>query len=260
MNAVERMADLFRRAQQKWVSELRTKRAGGKLVQPEVSSGIQRSVRQLRNIEKGTSALTPSSLAAICYHYDLSLVEGLEGLARTVKRLGGGDLAAGGRSETYPPNPHGDVITDTTEGGSAPRGGPTRDWRKGWAVVEKDLECAELCLSGGFHEAAVFHGHFAATVAVLAAVGSAGQGVPEERALTTLLTRSDSGVEVRQEVLSAARRLDTNYAPVHYRSRALPVQPSLVDQRMAQEALEDARVILRFCENRLLEQDRQKSP
>jgi HEPN domain-containing protein len=260
MNAVERMADLFRRAQRTWVSELRTKRAGGKLVQAEVSSGIQRSVRQVRNIEKATSALTPSTLAAICYQYDLSLVEGLEGLARTVKRLGDDDPEASGPRETYPPNPHGDVITDATEGGSAPRGGPTREWRKGWAVLKKDLECAELCLRGEFYEAAVFHGNFAATVAVLAAVGWSGEGVPEERALTTLLSRSDSGVDVRQEVLSAARRLDSSYAPVHYHSTALPVQPSLVDQRMAHDALEDARVILEFCENRLLEQERQKSP
>jgi HEPN domain-containing protein len=260
MDAVEHMADLFRRAVREWVSELRTDRPGGKLLQPEVSRGIGRSVRQLRNIESGSSALTPSSLARFCHYFDLSLAEALHDLARKAEQLTGASPPAGGPIETYPPNPQGDLIEDTSERRFAARNRRSRDWRKGWTVLKEDLDCAELCLRERFYEAAVFHCHFAATAAILAAVGSSGEGVPEERVLTTLLTRFESSVEVRPEVLSAARRLDAHYAPVHYRSRALPEQPSLVDERMAQEALEDARVILPSCENRLLYQDRQTSP
>lgn len=270
MDEAERIKGLWRRGGQELVRRLRTHTATSKpLRQAEVSRGIGLGERQLRNLEKGESLLFPNALAGLCVHFDLSLPELLRRFADSVEALdpmdaGAGRLGVAGAS-SLPPATY--LLSDThdrPQDATRARRRPADWWRKGWSVVDEDLECAEHCLKGQFYAAAVFHAHFAAGSAVrqLAAVDAeafAGSDAEDPAArIIDVLEEVSGRVKVPEKVRSAARRLDTSYLALHYRFPLPPVSVPLSDREAAEEAIVGAKRIQKFCGNRLLQREKEQ--
>jgi HEPN domain-containing protein len=259
--------DLWRRGGQKLLFELRSRTAKSKrLRQAELRGEVGPGERQLRNLEKGKSLLFPNALSALCVNFDLSLPELLRLFADSIEAVDT-DARVGrpGVAAALPPGTF--ILSDTSEKpleAARTRRRPATRWRKGWSVVVKDLECAEHCLKGQFYPAAVFHAHFAAGLAVRQLASIRAESVAnrdsEDRAarIIDVLEEASESEKVPEKVRAAARRLDTSYLALHYSSSLPPASPPLSDRDAAEEAIKGAKLIQKFCENRLLQWEREQ--
>lgn len=262
--------DLWRRGGQELLRVLRSCTATSKrLRQAELSGGVGPGERQLRNLEKGTSLLFPNALCALCVNFDLSLPELLRLFADNIEAVDIRDARAGrlGGAEAAALPPGTFMLSDTSERpleAARVRRRPATWWRKGWSVVVEDLECAEHCLKGQFYAAAVFHAHFAAGLAVRQLASIETQGLAnrdsEDRAarIIDVLEEVSGSEKVPDKVRTAARRLDTSYLALHYGSSMPPASPPLSDRDAAEEAIKGAKLIQKFCGNRLLQREREQ--
>lgn len=265
----EAIQDLWRRGGQELLRVLRTRTATSKrLRQAELGGGVGPGERQMRNLEKGKSLLFPNALSALCVNFDLSLPELLRLFADSIEAVDT-DARAGrpGVAEATALPPGTFMLSDTSERpleAARARRRPATTWRKGWSVVVKDLECAEHCLKGQFYAAAVFHAHFAAGLAVRQLTSIQPEGFAnrdsEDRSarIIDVLEEVSGSEKVPEKVRTAARRLDTSYLALHYGSSMPPASPPLSDRDAAEEAIKGAKLIEKFCGNRLLQREREQ--
>ncbi|NPA41804.1 MAG: HEPN domain-containing protein [Aquificae bacterium] len=121
------------------------------------------------------------------------------------------------------------------------------DWLR---QAKRDLEKAQLDLEHGFYEWACFTAQQASEKAVKALYYSMNMEVRGRSLYKLLKTLSEmKGIEVDEELLHYARVLDRYYIEARYPNGFPEGYPAeFFDLKMAQEAVDAGRKILRFCE------------
>jgi len=118
-----------------------------------------------------------------------------------------------------------------------------------------DLEKAKKDLESGYYEWSCFTAQQSVEKVVKALILKLGF-TPWGHSITNLLKLIKKEIKISDELINKAQVLDSYYIPTRYPNSFSEGKPSdYYNRKMAEEAIDAASEIIRFCENYILKQE-----
>lgn len=114
-------------------------------------------------------------------------------------------------------------------------------------TAESDLRGARALASEGVFHLAAFHAQQAAEKGLKAVLSARGKSHRTHACTALFGMLAEAGVEVPEDLLGAGRRLDLHYVQSRYPNGLGGDPTEYYDSGIAQEAIELAEAVLRFC-------------